>query len=326
MSEEKKDDVIYELSDKDADIYSRILAYERYEDVSSSKIAGEANVSVQKVNAFRGNLLYENKVWEALKQRFGFQEGQKPEWVGTGPQRKAAEIAAKQAAINADLAAKKSASISANVPATDSVKKAVAGPKSIKSGLVSIGPRGWGDKVREAVKTTAGGGGAGAAADALAAYEQEGPSIETLGTDMRQRWMKANNVVDMGGQLMQQIETEEGEVVYKPVQVPRTILAAEQRGSSEISQMMMNQLDGTVQALIRKTAFSPTAFSYFQWSKGKGYLTEEEDFADFVNMCINITMEKIFGAKIAVIVDSKNSLLGRLQQPLPNLRVEDIER
>jgi len=58
-----------------------------------------------------------------------------------------------------------------------------------------------------------------------------------------------------------------------------------------------------------KVAFNPEAFTYYSWAKKKGNLGPDDDFADFVNYCIALTMTKIFGARIGVVVNTDNALM-----------------
>ena len=81
---------------------------------------------------------------------------------------------------------------------------------------------------------------------------------------------------------------------------PQAVLQAEKGGNAQISSMMFRGLEGESLALLRKVAFNPEAFTYFTWVKRHGFLDEEDDFADFVNYCITLTMTKIFGARVAI--------------------------
>jgi hypothetical protein len=86
--------------------------------------------------------------------------------------------------------------------------------------------------------------------------------------------------------------------------------------------MMFRSLDGTTQALLKKVAFNPEAFTYYGWAKRKGFLAPDRDFADFCNYCIILTMTKIFGARIGVIVNTDNTLMGMLKEKSAKIEVE----
>ena len=48
--------------------------------------------------------------------------------------------------------------------------------------------------------------------------------------------------------------------------------------------------------------------------KRHGFLDEEDDFADFVNYSIILTMSKVFGARVAIQVNTENTLMGQLRK------------
>jgi len=51
---------------------------------------------------------------------------------------------------------------------------------------------------------------------------------------------------------------------------PQEVLEANKMGNAEISEMMFRTLDGETQALIKKVAFNPEAFTLYGWAKRKG--------------------------------------------------------
>lgn len=149
-----------------------------------------------------------------------------------------------------------------------------------------------------------------------------GQRIEALGSDALQRWMQENSVEERDGGYWQRRTLPTNEIALVQVQPPKEVIEADRMGSAQISNMMFRSLEGETQALMKKVAFNPEAFTYYGWAKRKGFLDKEDDFADFVNHCITLTMTKIFGAKIGVVVNTDNTLMAMLRAKKNNMGVE----
>ena len=142
--------------------------------------------------------------------------------------------------------------------------------------------------------------------------EPGGQHIESLGSDALENWVRENAVEKINDTYYQRRVLPSGETALVPTKPPAEVMEAERMGNAEISQMMIRNLEGETAALIKKVAFNPEAFTYYSWAKRKHYLDKDNDFADFVNYCITLTMTKIFGARIGVVVDTDNTLIAQI--------------
>jgi len=91
--------------------------------------------------------------------------------------------------------------------------------------------------------------------------------------------MDANGVEEMNSGYWQRQKLSTGQTALIQVEVPKDVMEAERQGSTQISNMMYNSLEGETATLTKKVAFNPEAFTNFSWAMRKGFLDKSDDFA-----------------------------------------------
>ena len=113
----------------------------------------------------------------------------------------------------------------------------------------------------------------------------------------------ANESVDQGvfrspeGELLRKVVARDGKVAYLPVEEP----TEELEDYTDFSQIAVNTIKVHTQAIMKKISMNPNVLSSFSYAVSKGWLHEDQDIGDFVNKCVDYSMQSLFGVKFGVI-------------------------
>jgi len=295
-----------------ANIYARLLNVEDPDKLDKKAFAESMGITTRSLSGYITTLKANPAKRKELKS-LGFTEDQIPGWAAPDDQNHKQD----QASTIPD-AAKPAAS-------PRHVRKASKGTYGVdgRSGVdVVDGVDGQNQPGLVGTGQQAGSAQATAYAAADKVLQPGGQHIESLGSDALENWIRENAVEKINDTYYQRRVLPSGETALVPTRPPAEVMEAERMGNAEISQMMMRNLEGETAALIKKVAFNPEAFTYFAWAKRKGYLDKDNDFADFANYCIQLTMSKIFGARIGVIINTDNTLVAQLKEKKQAMGIE----
>jgi hypothetical protein len=298
------------------EIYSRLLNVPDPDKLDVPVLAANLKVDAQSLGGMLTQMKTNPRIKEKLKKA-GFTDDQFPDWMaGADTDAGTQDTLPTQPTLSTQLSLPEAAK-----PAGTPIRKARARKNTPAQGSSGVGRVDQGTALQnpEAALQNAS---VVAFAQANKELSGTGQHVEALGSDALQRWMQASGVTEMNGGYWQRRQLPSGETALVQVYPPKEVIEAEQMGNAELSQMMYRTLEGETAALMKKVAFNPEAFTYYSWAKRKGYLGGDKDFADFVNYCITLTMTKIFGARIGVVINTDNTLMGMLREKRQAMGVE----